>query len=747
MNLPKQLFKPRTLSLLLSLSASCVYAEAQSNVSAVELDKVVSQGKNRSTRTEHLNAYTTSAMRTTTGLALSSKETPQSVSVITKTQLEQQAITTMENALKNTTGINVIPDSGRYRYQSRGFYIDQIEEDGISSTVAGSSSNPYRDGQSMTDLAVYDHIEVVRGATGLTQANGEPGGTINAVRKRPTSDAHVQGDVLMNRFGKFRLSGDVSGSLNEAESVRGRLIAVGERSNGHKDNDQGKLGLLYGVVETDLGENSKLTAGVLHQNKTETADYFGVPLNADGKDFGFDRKTYLGYDWNEAQFKKTHWFAEAEHFINPDWKATAKVSHILSDSDAQLGAIYDASTSYAGLKAGDTLKTNNLQHYINHTKQSAIQLNLNGKYTLFNQKHDVFLGYTYSNENTRTTWQRIRYATPYNPLTFTGSEVAQPNWNQYSDQIFYGNRIASHALMLGTRFNATDKLHLLVGARYTKWKNTSYTDYHWWNNKADSDTDEYSTLHKNRLTPYFGVTYDISPQQSVYASYTSIFKPTSAQNKNKEYLDPVLGYNSELGWKAEWFNRKLHTSVAVFQIDHKNRVAQYQDPSDNKWYNENIGRVRSRGFDAEISGNLTENWKLFAGYTFNRSKYLVSENGRNAQNKQYFKGANYSLHTPKHLLRLYTSYQLPIDNGKWTVGAGMNFQSETSSLGFIEQKSYALFNANIQYTPNKHLSINLIGSNLGDKRYFLNHKTRYKGINNHYGEPRNITLKLNWKFK
>ena len=89
----------------------------------------------------------------------------------------------MEQAMRTTTGVNVVRDggSGRVRFQSRGFYIDQMQEDGISSTVPGSSSNPVRDPQSMTDLAVYEHIEVLRGPTGLTQANGEPGGTI---RKR-----------------------------------------------------------------------------------------------------------------------------------------------------------------------------------------------------------------------------------------------------------------------------------------------------------------------------------------------------------------------------------------------------------------------------------------------------------------------------------------------------------------------------------------------------------------------------------
>ena len=69
---------------------------------------------------------------------------------------------------------------------------------------------------------------------------------------------------------------------------------------------------------------------------------------------------------------------------------------------------------------------------------------------------------------------------------------------------------------------------------------------------------------KNRFVPYFGITYDITPSQSVYASYTSIFKPNSNKDINERYLKPVVGNNYEIGWKGEWFNRKLNTSVALF---------------------------------------------------------------------------------------------------------------------------------------------------------------------------------------
>ena len=103
------------------------------------------------------------------------RQTPQSVTVVSKPVLREQGITGMAGAMRSTTGINVLSETGRVRFQSRGFYIDQIQEDGISSTVPGSSGNPTHDPQSMTDLAVYEHIEVLRGPTGLPEPNWDSG--------------------------------------------------------------------------------------------------------------------------------------------------------------------------------------------------------------------------------------------------------------------------------------------------------------------------------------------------------------------------------------------------------------------------------------------------------------------------------------------------------------------------------------------------------------------------------------------
>lgn len=725
----------------LSAIATLVIATSAFANTENQLDTVEVTATSGNTLSEHSNSLTTSAMSTTTGLVLSPKETPQSVSVVTKAHLEQRSINDMGEALKTTTGINVLAESGRQRFQSRGFFIDQIEEDGIASTVRGSAANVFRDPQSMTDLAIYDHIEVVRGATGLTQANGEPGGTINAVRKRPTSEFQANGRVTFDSNGKARNVTDISGTIGAG--VRGRFVSVLENDPTSKNlpsnNDKR---LVYGVVDSEIGNNSQLTLGVIYQNTHTTPDIFGVPMGLDGSESGLARDKYLGYNWNREKARKLETFAEFQTFFNDDWKLTNKINYKKEANTEQFGYLANSNTSYKGLVRGNTLPTNNLQRYDNTGEQFTLQNSLTGKYDVLGRKHDLFVTYTYSREESENRWRRVRNSTAYDPFSFTGSEISQPNWNTgFNDQTFYDRTVYTNAVSLGTRFNLLDNLHLLAGTRYSHWKRVGNTNYDIWNNRIDTDADAHSNLTRVRFIPYAGLTYDLNGNQSLYTSYTSIFKPTSSTNKEGKVLPPVLGNNLELGWKGEWFAGRLNAAVALFQINHKNREVWVTDSSVRSGgYSEPLGEVRSRGVDVEVSGNLTDDWQLFAGYTFNRSKFLETESTTKAA------GSNYSKHTPVHIFRLYSQYTLPFDSKKWSVGAGVSAQSRTESLYGVKQAGYALWDANINYQVSKNIALSVVGKNLTDKHYYENNRVRTFGINNFYGQERTFVFNFDWKF-
>ncbi len=729
----------KTLALIAAALPYAAFAEdVPQPVLTSELQTVNVTGKNRSTRTENRDSYTTSAMRTTTGLALSPKETPQSVSVITKTQISEQGITNLADALKTTTGVNVIRDTGIPRFQSRGFYIDQIEEDGISSTVPGAINNPMYDAQSMNDIAVYDHIEVVRGATGLTQANGEPGGTVNAVRKRPTSERIIQGEAQIDRFGKVRTTGDFSGRLNDEGTLRGRAVVALERDKNFKDRVKGGNATLYGVMDASVGDNTKITWGGLYQRKHTKPDDWGVALN-------LPRDTYLGYNWNKGVYDKANAFAEVEHYFNDNWRYTGKLDYNYNENTKKNSGIYNTSTSYAGYTPGSTLTSGWLSRYDNDEKQLTFKNNLNGKFEIAGVPQEIFTEYTYTHTKNNGSRRQYNPRVSFDPMTFTGNEIAEPaDWYATPYQMYWEthSKRTTHALLLGFRFNMLkEKLHIMAGTRWNHIKSKYITDYFYTDGSIDNDPDSVTDRKTVRFNPYFAVTYDLTPNQSLYASYTSIFKPNSNQRKDKSYLDPVTGANYEIGWKGEWFDRKLNTSFALFDIEQKNRAVQVWDTADQKWYWEPVGKVRSRGIEAEISGDLSEDWKLFAGYTFNRSKYLEAESKGTVP-----AGTNFSLHTPKHMLRLHTSYNLPFGGKKWTIGGGVTAQSKTASLYGVKRGGHAVFNANIDYQASKNLKLALISTNLFNRYYYENNKVSSKGANNYYGEPRNVMFKVNYKF-
>lgn len=703
------------------------FAESNTSPDATELETI------------KVEASKSSGIKTATGLDLTLKETPQSVSVVTQEQIKDQGITSIADALKKTTSINVIRDSGRYRFQSRGFYIDQIEEDGLSSTVPGSASNPSRTSASFTDLDIYDHIEVVRGATGLTQANSEPGGTLNAVRKHPTKDFQMQGYLQTGSWNNVRSVFDVSGPLNQNKSVRGRFVATGADGDSYKNNVSQDNRTLYGVLDFDLTPSTLLRIGAMYQKSHEVPDYFGIPMASGGIDAGLSKHTYLGSSWSTLNFEKYNAFGELEHHFNDDWTLNAKINSNWNKSLVHIGALGQLGTSYTGLTSSNqNLRMNNYQYYDNKSDELSAKISLNGKYHLLNATHDLFANINYVSTYEKSEWRRILNSTAYDVNTFDPTAVAAPNWNGALNlNYFYTNYITQSGLTLGTRVNLLQDIHLIIAGRYAQSVTNGNIYYAISGGQPDGEYAKNREVKKNKFIPYIGFTYDITPDTSIYASHTEIFKPQSTRKASGEILDPILGKNDEIGVKSELFDGRLNASLALFQIQQGNRPI---TDANNLNYSLPQGKIRSRGIDVELSGKVTDDFALFAGYTYNKSKYLKTESST------YPAGSNFNKHTPKHMFKLYSQYQLPGSLEKWSTGVGVTAQTDTNSLYNIRQGGYTLFNANLRYTYSPNLSFNLVGDNLGNKRYFENNRVRINGGNNFLASPRSMLFRVDWNY-
>lgn len=194
------------------------------------------------------------------------------------------------------------------------------------------------------------------------------------------------------------------------------------------------------------------------------------------------------------------------------------------------------------------------------------------------------------------------------------------------------------------------------------------------------------------FTPYAGVAWDVVEQWSLYASYADIFLPQTTQfTRDGDKLDPIVGANYEAGIKGE---------------------------------------VRSEGVEAEVSGSPLPAWNVFAGYTYNTTEYVKD---------RVNEGKVFMTQTPKHILRLWSTYQLPGDWSRLSFGAGVNAQSGAARA---KQDAYAIANARLTWCFNERLSAALNGNNLLDKTYFASVGVGYGNV---YGDPRNVMLTLRYR--
>jgi outer membrane receptor for ferric coprogen and ferric-rhodotorulic acid len=288
------------------------------------------------------------------------------------------------------------------------------------------------------------------------------------------------------------------------------------------------------------------------------------------------------------------------------------------------------------------------------------------------------------------------------------------------------------------RLQLTDPLKLVMGGRLGNYKSEYDLITTTTGNVVTSNSHQANT----RFMPFAGLIYALNPQWSAYASYADIFNPQASLNAAGQNLKPIQGATYELGLKGEILGGRANTSLALYRVDQKNRatedIASGPDCRDGYYCYTDDGQVRSQGFDAEISGELTRGWNLFAGYTFNRNVYKRDINNE---------GLDFNSYTPKHLLRLWTTYRLP---GAWnalTIGGGVNTQSASyRKIGAISLHApgRAVWSSYVRYQIDPHWQLNLNLNNLFNKRY-------YSSIGNlvnssHYGEPRNAMLTLRGTF-
>lgn len=669
--------------------------------------------------TEGTGSYTTGSTSTATKMNLSIRETPQTISVITRQRIEDQQLNSITSVLNQTPGVTMSQDGGqRYNIYSRGSAIDTYQIDGVTTTQENQTRNMP---STLLDTAIYDHIEVVRGATGLMTGAGNPSGVVNLIRKRPTREfqAHVQ-----QGFGSwdyYRSEADISGPLSENGGVRGRFVAAKQKNNSFRDWYSEDKEVLYGVLEADLDDATLLRLGIDYQ-KLKVKGSPGVPLlYTNGQQTHFSRSTSSGARWSFDNYDTTNYFVNLEHLFANDWQLKLAANYMDSERDEFFGSVLTA-TNRAFLDQATGMANFNRYRAITPQNQTGVDVTLQGPFELGGRTHQFITGYNYQNYNNH---QDGFESSPITANFYTwDNDLERPENKRGEIEDRFNIDIRQRGSYAAFRFNIMDDVNVILGARVSDYR---YDYFYTW-------SEPYTMKKHGEVTPYAGITYDLSPEQTLYASYTDIFKPQISLDRSGKMLDPVIGSNYEVGWKGEFFGGRLNANAALYLIQRENLAIQDGTVlnSDRTAYRAEKGETK--GIDLEISGELLPNWNAQASYSYSRTEDP--------------EGDRLLTQLPMDSIRLWNTYRFSGNWDKLTVGGGVTWNSGISLYypkpyySKITQADYTVVSLMARYQLTDHLAATANLNNLFDEKY-------YSGIGGsvgHYGDPRNATVSLRYDF-
>ncbi|WP_164136429.1 TonB-dependent siderophore receptor [Stenotrophomonas maltophilia] len=731
MAMPLNLPRPSLLALAVTalMIAPLAHADGTAESSARTLDtvKVTADG-------EIPSSYTVKNARSATRLDLSLRETPQSVTVITRQRLDDMGLFSLSDVMGQVTGVSVsVTDSERINYVSRGYTIDNFQIDGMLNTFGGSV-------KTNTDNVIYERIEVIRGATGLTTGAGDPSGTISMIRKRPTDTFQMGANLTVGRWGNRRLEADLGGPVAWDGRVRARVVAAKQQSDSFRDVYSLDKDVFYGIVQADLSDNTLFEVGYEYQSPRTTGVTWGVVpyWGADGAPANLPRSTNLSASWSAWPIVEKTSFARLEQRLGNAWSVKGTFSHAVRDTD---GSVWYGAAGNP--RADGTGVTAYISHFNEHSTMDVFDVNVGGPFQLFGREHELVFGLGQSVRKGESEGMDFDYDDAYAVVPdwrhWTGNVPVLPvtRLGRLSSQ----NELRQRAAYVAARLRLADPLLAVVGARYGSWETRSWA-YGYDANGNRNRTTRTGYRPDDMLTPYAGLVYDFNSIFSGYVSYTDIFKPQNYRDRNGNYLEPVVGNMYEAGVKAEFFGGLLNASAAVFEGKQDN-VAEIDDsvpvnslPDGSQAYRSTGKGNKVKGWEIETQGSIGEQWNVSAGFahTVIRNKDGVLQRTT----------------APQDTFRLNTSWRPGGIDGRFWLGGGVTWQSSIwnnstkpdRSKARITQDAFYLVNLAGGYRFNENFSAQLNINNLLDKKYF-NNVGFYNGV--YWGEPRNVTVTLRWK--
>jgi len=628
------------------------------------------------------------------------------VTVINQDLIKDMGAQSFTDALRATPGITLGTGEGGNPYGDRPFIRGY---DAQSSTFI----NGMRDvGSQSRETFNIEQIEVLKGPSSVYNGRGAVGGSINIVTKKAQAEDFINADVAIGTDALKRASLDVNHVIADEAAVRVNLMAHDANTPGRDEVSGNRWGIAPSVT-FGLTTPTKVTLEYYHFENHDIPDY-GIPYDqATGRPADVDPNNFYG-------------LLSRDFRDNNDDTASVLISHDFNnDMQFTSTSVYSRNTNYYIVTNPDDTTGNVANGYVwrntksrhSVTKTLATQLQLAGEAKLAGFTNRFAIGTEFSNERTSNLSYTVNTGNGRN-AGCNDALLANYNCTLLSKPNPHDPWVGS--VTLGTDATVTETDTRSVYAFNTIELNES------WMINGGVRWDDYSTAAQNStsslsndddfLNYQLSVLYKPAVNGSIYAAWGTSSNPPGTSNgdgsdrlgSNNEDLKPEDTESYELGTKWDFFSGRLSLNGSVFQIEKNNaRVATSADRNSPQ---ENVGEQKVKGFEIGFSGDITEYWHGFGGYT-----YLDASLESNGFNAAY--DGNRFPNTAKNSISLFTTYditeQLNVGTGAYYMGQVYGNTANTLSI-----PSYWRFDVVSSYKMNDFLTLRLNVQNLTDERYY-----------------------------
>ena len=715
-------------------------------------------------RKESSYKNTNSFIGTKTASAL--KEVPQSVGYVTKELILDQGATTVNEVVKNISGVN--QNSSYNDFSIRGFRATGNRNSGNLLNGMRAQTSLWK----QSSLANIERVEVIKGPASALFGNAAPGGVINRVTKKPLFENKNSITVGVGSWNTLKTYGDFTGPLNPKKTLLYRLNLGYEKTDSFRDL-QGSESIIAAPSFSYIpNEKTHINVDFVYQNFNGKIDR-GQSVPADGNVYSTPisrslsaANDFLKENTLNTTIALTHKFSD--HIsLNAIYLNSSYSEDMLEHTQANLyyKQIGNGANAFRYADPNKVMMTANQRkrYFANNSFNTYFNFNFNTGIL----KHKLLVGYDYfiseqkagsssisaqgylSKDktkvvNTYTTTANVLAGSVQTPTTNVPvfdlyDPIAGNAYKDISKYIWKQNTLNpyeeySHGVYVQEQIDISI-VKLLVGLRQE-----------WFTETLNKETTKEISRQTSAFIPRVGLVVEASENINLYSTWVKGFQPQGAniQSDPDRYGGPFDYMKSELyevGLKTEWFNKRLSATLAIFKITQENSLEQSPKAGKADW------RVpvdeESNGFELDVAGQILPNFSVVANYAYTDARIVkLKEEGAikdlNVQRPS----------TPRHAANLWTKYIF--ENGSLKgLGAGIGVSYASERLGQVGRRAtaasypdYTLLNAVLYYKV-KDVQLQLNVNNVLNRTYWI---SGYDNLRNFPGAPRNINASVTYRF-